>query len=124
MNHPQHVLSPPHGDLSESSMLGMRMEFRKQIKISYSLTIIGIAVEAYVTITNYIRALMFRMGGGGYTRASFSGAPRQFGFGGGIIGIVGMAIALIGAVWLGYTIAKQFKTHPKPRTDANENSSK
>ena len=88
------------------------MEFRKQIKISYSLTVIGIASEAYVTITNYIRSLMFRMGG--YTRGTFSGA-RQFGFGG-LIGVVGTAIAIIGAVWLGYTIAKQFKTHPKPRT--------
>ena len=88
------------------------MEFRKQIKLSYSLTIIGIAIEAYVTITNYIRSLMFRRGG--YTRGTFS-APRQFGFGG-QIGIVGLAIAIIGAVWLGFTIAKQFKTHPKPPT--------
>jgi len=93
--------------------LVIRMEFRKQIKLSYSLTIIGIAIEAYVTITNYIRSMMFRSGG--YTRGTFSGAPRQFGFGG-LIGIVGMAIAIIGAVWLGFTIAKQFKTHPKPRT--------
>ena len=88
------------------------MEFRKQIKISYSLTVIGIAIEAYVTITNYIRTLMFRRGS--YTRGAFSGA-RQFGFGS-LIGVVGMATAIIGAVWLGYTIAKQLKTHPKPRT--------
>jgi len=123
MNHPQHVLSPPHGDACESTMLGMRMEFRKQIKISYSLTAIGIAIEAYATITNYIRSLMFRMGGGSYTRASFSGAPRQFGFGG-LIGIVGIVIAIIGAAWLGFTIAKQFKTHPKPRSDSNDKISK
>ncbi|HKM77072.1 MAG TPA: hypothetical protein VJZ32_11715 [Candidatus Bathyarchaeia archaeon] len=88
------------------------MEFRKQIKISYSLTVVGIAIEAYVTLTNYIHSLMFRSGG--YTRGAFSGAPRQFGLAG-LIGVVGMTIAIIGAVWLGYTIAKQFKTHLKPR---------
>lgn len=100
------------------------MEFRKQIKASYSLTAIGIAIEAYTTISNYIRMLMFRMGGGGgYTRGSFSGAPRQFGFGG-LIGIIGIVIAIIGAVWLGFTIAKQFRTHPKPLTDSNEKISK
>ena len=69
-------------------------------------------IEAYVTITNYIRSLMFRREG--YTRGAFS-SGRQFGFGS-LIGVVGMATAIIGAVWLGYTIAKQFKTHPKPRT--------
>ncbi|HKM74853.1 MAG TPA: hypothetical protein VJZ32_00370 [Candidatus Bathyarchaeia archaeon] len=89
------------------------MEFRKQIKISYSLTVIGIVIEAYVTLTNYIRSLMFRSGG--YTRGAFSGAPRQYGLAS-PIGVVGMTIAIIGALWLGYTIAKQFKTHPKPRT--------
>jgi len=89
------------------------MEFRKKIKISYSLTVIGIAIQAYVTITNYIRSMMFRRAS--YTRAAFTGTPRQFGFAG-IIGILGTIIAIIGAVWLGYTIVKQFKTHPKLQT--------
>jgi hypothetical protein len=95
------------------------MDSATQVKSSYLLTAVGVALMAVIAVFDSVRAMMFRpafRSGFNATRqfANPNGNPMGFGFGfTSGFAILAVVVALVGVIWLGLALRKpaQSKTN-------------